>query len=100
MQGDGGGVQTTTNLTPSCRGSSQILVSRFTMMPGLRLRSSVLHFVTQPLFWSESQQAHIWEAVPSEGQHEGQQDEKTASRQAWASSVEPLEAWFSPSASH
>jgi len=34
------------------------------MMPGLRLRSSALHFVTQPLFWSESQQALIWEALP------------------------------------
>ena len=40
-------------------------------MPGLRLRSSVLHFVTQPLFWSESQQAHIWEAVPLKGSMKG-----------------------------
>lgn len=71
VQGDRGGVQTTTNLTPSCRGSSQILVSCFTMMPGLRLRSSVLHFVTQPLFWSESQQVHIWEAVPLKGSMKG-----------------------------
>lgn len=71
VQGDRGGVQTTTNLTPSCHGSSQILVSCFTMMPGLRLRSSLLHFVTQPLFWSESQQAHIWEAVPLKGSMKG-----------------------------
>lgn len=39
-------------------------------------------------------------SCPSEGQHEGQQDEKTASRQAWASSLGPLEAQFPPSASH
>lgn len=31
----------------------------------------MLHFVTQPLFWSESQQAHIWEAVPLKGSMKG-----------------------------
>lgn len=49
----------------------KIPVSCYTMMPGLRLCSSVLHFVTQPLFWSESQQAHIWEAVPLKGSMKG-----------------------------
>lgn len=49
----------------------KIPVSCYTMMPGLRLRSSVLHFVTQPLFWSESQQALIWEPVPLKGSMKG-----------------------------
>lgn len=49
----------------------RIPVSCYTMMPGLRLRSSGLHFVTQPLFWSESQQALIWEVVPLKGSMKG-----------------------------
>lgn len=49
----------------------KIPVSCYTMMPGLRLRSSVLHFVTQPLFWSENQQALIWEPVPLKGSMKG-----------------------------
>lgn len=49
----------------------KIPVSCYTMMPGLRLHYSVLHFVTQLLFWSESQQALIWEAVPLKGSMKG-----------------------------
>lgn len=88
----------TTNLTPSCCGSSQTPAFCYTMMPGLRLHSSLLHFVTQTLFWSESQQAHIWEAVLLKGNMKG--GVKRLLRGRPGETVEPLADHFPFSASH
>lgn len=49
----------------------------------------MLHFVTQPLFWSESQQAHIWEAVPLKGSVKGSEMKRLLCRQAWGNCLEP-----------
>lgn len=61
-------------------------------MPGLRLRSSGLHFVTQPLFWSESQQALIWEVVPLKGSMKGSEMKRLLLKAGLGGCLEPQEA--------